>query len=774
MKQTPRLLLALLLLLPRALPAGEQRLPVISGIITSSDTGQPLPGANLSVTGTRRGTVANADGHYAITLPRGKHLLLFSHVGHATREVTVDLADDKKLNIALVPRAGKIGEITVTSATSRVARQETGVERLPPRAIKRVPALLGEVDVIKAIQLLPGVQPTSEGSSGFSVRGGSHDQNLILLDDATVYNASHLMGFFSVFNNDAIKDVTLYKGDIPASFGGRLSSLLDIRSREGDASRFSATGGIGLISSRLTVETPIAGERASLLLSGRRTYADIFLAFSGDDDLRGTALYFHDVNARVDYRPGKDDHLYIAAYTGKDRFANKNAGMTFSNRTLAARWDHRFSPRTIAGVTIFTSAYNYYLKSDLGEQLAQDWASGITDTGLKIDIARHATRLTLKAGYNATYHRFHPGEGGGIGDDALFDRVKHPTLLALEHALHAAVEFSPVENLSVKAGARYTLFHDIANGEEITYLRDYLPDHSTRPPRGTLYHTYRHLEPRLGIAYRLDDNSALKASYARAVQHVQVASNSTSGSPLDIWFHATPNVKPQRGDQIAAGYTRALARDVDLSVEVYYRHARDVIDFKDHATLLGNADLEQEIRAGTARAAGIECMIRRDAGRLTGWASYTYARSRRQVREINDGKPYRSPNDKPHAVTIVASLEISPRWNASANWVYATGHPVTYPSGRFLVGETYLPLYPGRNESRFPDYHRLDLSVTRLLSRPGARLKSEINLSLYNAYGRKNPWTIVFRQEEDRPDISYAEQLYLFSVVPSITWNFTF
>ncbi|MDR2131058.1 MAG: TonB-dependent receptor [Odoribacteraceae bacterium] len=762
-------------LLTQAFPLFAQKEKfTVSGTITNSDTGEGVPGTNITVTGLKQGTVAGPGGHYSIVLPRGKYILAFSCVGYTHQKIAIDLVAEKKLHVTLVPRVEEIEEVTVTAEARELTRPETGIERLPPRAIKRIPALMGEVDVIKAIQLLPGVQPTSEGSSGFSVRGGSHDQNLVLLDEATLYNASHLMGFFSIFNNDAIQEVALYKGDIPASFGGRLSSLLDIRSKEGNNLKTTTTGGIGLISSRLTVDGPLARERASFLVAGRRSYADLFLAFASDKNLRSTTLYFYDLNARVDYHPGKNDHLYVTGYLGKDKFANKSAGMTFSNRSLVARWSHRFSPRLLAHLTLFTSSYDYYIKSELSKQLTQDWASSLSSSGLKIDLTRYTGNATIKAGYNVLFHRFLPGEGGGIGDEALFARVKHPTQFALEHALYATGELSPGERLTIRAGFRVSLFHNIANGKEVKYLQEHAYHHSRFPARGTIYHTYHHIEPRLGVTFRLDETRSMKASYTRSVQHVQVASNSTSGSPLDIWFHASPNVKPQRGEQVAVGYVQKFRNDIELSVELYHRLSRDVIDFKDHASLLGNEDLEQEIRAGKGTADGIECMIRKNTGRITGWASYTYARSRRETKGINNDKPYRSPNDKPHAITLVTSLELSPAWNISANWVYATGHPVTYPTGRFLVENTYVPLYSGRNEFRFPDYHRLDLSATRQLSRPNARLKSEINISLYNAYGRKNPWSIFFRQEKEQPDISYAEQIYLFSVVPSITWNFTF
>ncbi|MDR1414699.1 MAG: TonB-dependent receptor [Odoribacteraceae bacterium] len=756
--------------------AGQEVSFTVRGRISGEDSGRGLAGANVSVNveGSRRGSAADARGDYALRLPAGRHALTFSFIGYAAREVTVELSADRVVNVSLSPRANEIAGVVVSAAGRRTERPEMNVERLSALAIKQLPALMGEVDVIKAIQMLPGVQSTAEGSSGFSVRGGSHDQNLILLDDATVYGASHLMGFFSVFNNDAIKEVTLYKGDVPATFGGRLSSLLEIRSKEGNGERLAGAGGIGVIASRLTLEGPI-GRGVSFIASGRRTYADVFLALSPDKDLRGTALHFYDLNGRVDARAGERDRLFVSAYAGEDKFANKSAGMTFGNKAVTAGWSHAFSADLLARATVSGSSYNYYIGSDIGEQLAQDWASAMSDVGGKVEVAWQARPgLELKFGYAAAMHRFSPGDGGGIGDDALFERVRHPVQRAREQAFFGDAMVGAGEGLTLRLGLRYSVFSNVAGGGEVKYLQDHLYHHSEFPRRGAVYHSYRHLEPRVGVTWLVGSEGSVKASYARSVQYVQVASNSAAGSPLDVWFQASPNVRPQRGDQLAAGYFRNLGDAWELSVEVYGRLARGVIDFKDHASLLGNENLEEEVRAGKGRGAGMEWMARANDAPVTGWVSYTYSRSWRQAKGINGDAWYRSPYDKPHVVTVVANRDVSARWRVSANWIYATGHPVTYPTGRVLVENRYVPTYSGRNEFRFPDYHRLDLSATRLLLRAGARVTSELNFSLYNAYGRKNPWSIFFRQEKEQPDVSYAEQIYLFGVVPSVTWNFTF
>jgi hypothetical protein len=758
------------------LPAQEKKV-TISGTIKDHSNGEDLIGAEIIISGTRTGTVSNAYGFYSLSLPRGKYTLAFSYIGYLKKEIPVELTSDTKLNIELTVNAKELTEVVVSAESKNVTitKAEMSVEKLSAKAIKTVPALMGEVDVIKAIQLLPGVQSTSEGSSGFSVRGGGHDQNLILLDEATVYSASHLMGFFSVFNNDAIKDVTLYKGDIPATFGGRLSSLLDIRTKDGNNQRFTGTGGVGLISSRLTLESPL-GQKASALVSGRRTYADVFLMLSSDENLRKSSLYFYDMNAKVNYRIDENNRVFLAGYFGRDNFSNRFAGMNFGNQTVTARWNHIFSPKVFSNFTLIGSFYDYYLKSNISEQLNQEWKSKMNDYGMKADFSYLPNPVNhLRFGYNFIYHRFIPGEGGGMSNESILGRIAFPKEYAAEHALYIANETTIADRLKLKYGVRYSAFQNISNGEELAYLEDYNVAYTQTYQKGTIYKTQQQLEPRAGITYILSDYHSVKASYSRTAQYIQLASNSASGSPLDVWFQASQNVKPQLSDQFAIGYFRNLAdNEYEASAELYYKDMRDVVDFKDHAALLGNEDIEHELRFGKGYSYGLELMLRKNSGRLNGWVSYTLSKSRRKIDDINNEDWYRSPYDKPHNISIVGNYELSPKWMVSANWVYASGTPVTFPTGRFQVENSYVPVYSGRNEYRYPAYHRLDVSATWQLSEPGKRFKHELNISLYNAYGRKNPWTILFRQESDQPDSSYAEMVYLFTFIPSITWNFTF
>lgn len=749
----------------------------ISGNIRDAANGEDLIGAGVIISGTRTGTITNAYGFYSLSLSKGTYLLVFSYIGYRKKQVQVELSEDTRLNIDLDLDAEEISEVVV-SAESRnrnITKAEMSVEKLSAKSIKTVPALMGEVDVIKAIQLLPGVQSTSEGTSGFSVRGGGHDQNLILLDEATVYTASHLMGFFSVFNNDAIKDVTLYKGDIPASFGGRLSSLLDIRTKDGNSQRFSGMGGIGLISSRLTLEGPL-GSKASALLSGRRTYADVFLKLSSDADLRKSSLYFYDMNAKLNFRIDDNNRIFLAGYFGRDNFSNKFAGMDFGNKTATARWNHIFSPKLFSNFTLLGSFYDYYMNSEISSQLNQYWKSQMYDYGAKADFSYLPNpKNNIKFGYNLIYHYFIPGTGGGTGESSIVGNVTLPKEYALEHAVYLANETTIGEKLKLKYGLRYSLFQNIANGEELDYLKDYGVDYTKTYKKGKIYHHQQQVEPRLGITYIMNDFHSVKASYSRTAQYIQLASNSSSGSPLDVWFQASQNVKPQLCDQYAIGYFRNFANnEYEASAEVYYKNMKDAVDFKDHADLIGNEDLEHELRFGKGYSYGLELMLRKNSGRINGWISYTLSKSRRQVDDINEGRWYRSPYDKPHNISIVGNYELSPKWMLSANWVYASGAPVTLPTGRFEIENNYVPIYSGRNEYRYPAYHRLDLSATWKLSKPGKRFNHELNFSLYNAYGRKNTWMIIFRQEADNPDGINAKKVYLFSFIPSVTWNINF
>jgi len=751
----------------------------VSGYVTDASTGEALIGANVAILETGAGTISNTYGFYSLTLEPGFYTIIFSYVGYVTETRPLRLGEDLTINVELSESLQELEEVTVVAEAdnANITRVETGSTQLPIQSIRRIPALLGEVDVIKAIQLLPGVQVTSEGSSGFSVRGGNPDQNLILLDEATVYNASHLLGFFSVFNNDAIKDVKLYKGDIPASSGGRLASLLDIRMKDGNNRRLSATGGIGTISSRLTLEGPVFTEKVSFLLAGRRTYADLFLPFAKDTAVRDNTLFFYDLNGKLNYTINEKNRIFFSGYYGKDVFANDFAGLYFGNRTFTLRWNHLFSKRIFSNFTLVNSHYFYDLGTPEGEIPYFNWLSFLEDYGIKGDFTGYySPSHTFRFGFSSILHIIKPGAIEARDQDNNVTQSNLANNQALESGLYFSGESKIGTRFALRYGLRYSLFQNVGKATVYTYDDEYEVVDSTFHPKGDFFHYYHGLEPRVAINYVMNDKNAVKASYSRTRQYLQMASNSTAGTPLDIWFPASPNIRPQLSDQVSLGYFRNFSDNrFESSIEVYYKKMTNSIDFRDHAQLLLNPRLEGELRVGEATSYGAEFYLKYEISGFSGWVSYTYSRTERDIPEINDGIPYPAPYDKPHDLAVVFSYDISPRIAVGANWIYSTGIPFTLPSGRYEVLGNVLPLYTGRNEYRLPDYHRLDLSVTlRGKRKPERRWQGEWNISVYNAYARKNVWTLNFIQDTENPDLTYAEMTYLFSIIPAITYNFKF
>ena len=751
----------------------------ISGYIKDAKNGEELIGATIMVKGQQKGTVTNLYGFYSLSLISGNYILTFSYIGYEQQEFPVNLDRNLSMNVELSEQIRQLDEVTISSAgrKAHIESAEMSIDKLPIKTIRRIPTLMGEVDVIKAIQLLPGVQAASEGSSGFSVRGGNPDQNLILLDEATVYNASHLMGFFSVFNNDAVKDVKLYKGDIPADYGGRISSLLDVRMREGNNKKFSGTGGIGTISSRLTLEGPILRNRTSFIVSGRRTYADLFLPLAKNEVIQDSKLYFYDLNAKVNHIINDKNRIFLSGYAGSDVFRNEFAGMKFGNNTFTLRWNHLFSPRLFSNTTLILSNYNYQISTPEGDVNSFEWISRMNDYGAKVDFNHFLTPdITLRFGASSVLHKFSPGSAKGLGDMSLFTEITLPDMYALENGIYLSAEQSAGRHWRFKYGLRVSTFHNIGKAWVYHYNDDHQLYDSTFYESGEFYNHYVTAEPRIAATFIIDTLSSLKASYSRTTQFVHLAQNSTAGTPLDIWFSSSPNVSPQLCDQIAIGYFRNFLSDqLEASIEVYYKKIVHAIDFKDHANLLLNKYLEGELRFGLANAVGLEVLFRRNEGRLNGWISYTLSKTLREFDDINHGNPYPAPYDRPHNVSIVLNFEITKRLWTSANWVYGTGLPVTFPTGRFEYMGIIAPVYSDRNSYRMPDYHRLDISISlQSKDKPDRKWNYDLNLSVYNAYARKNAWAINFVQDEVDPAITYAEMTYLFSIVPALTFNFNF
>ena len=751
----------------------------ISGSIKDKQTGEELIGATIYIREIKTGTTTNVYGFYSISLNPGQYNILYSFVGYASVEKSIELKENQTLNIDLQTREQQLKEVVITGERpdENIRKPEMSVIKMDIKSINKIPALMGEVDIIKAIQMLPGVQSTSEGSSGFSVRGGSPDQNLILLDEAIVYNASHLLGFFSVFNNDAIKDVTLYKGDIPASSGGRLSSLLDIRMKDGNQKNFSAAGGISTISSRLTLEGPLDKDRTSFLVAGRRTYVDLFLPFAKNKDIRDNILYFYDFNAKINHRVNDRNRIFLSGYFGRDIFSNDFARMSLGNQTGTFRWNHLFSQKLFSNFTLIHSMYDYQLGTPEGNANSFLWKSKMQNQSVKGDFTWYANpNNTIRFGAAAIVHTFDPGIAKGTGDESLFTEYKLPLNYAIEYGLYLSNEQKVNDKLLIKYGVRLSAFQNIGRATVYNYDKDYNAIDSTIYSKGEIFNTWHALEPRLGANYMISTTQSVKASYSRTVQYVHLAQNSTAGTPLDLWFPSSPNVKPQKADQFAIGYFKNLKDNtIETSAEVYYKLMYDVIDFKDNAELLLNPKLEGELRIGKGRSYGLELMVKKNNGKLNGWISYTWSATRRKIEGINNGQSYQAPYEKPHNISVILNYEFTERSSLSANWVYATGAPVTFPTGRAVIGNVIVPIYSDRNAYRLPDYHRLDLSYTlKEKNKKNRKWQGEWNFSVYNAYGRKNAWAINFTQEQDNPLTTYAEKTYLFSIIPAITYNFKF
>lgn len=772
-------LCVLLLLCLLAWPAQAQDKVTVSGYVKDQTSGEGLIGASVSVQELPSvGIGTNEYGFYSLTLPKGQYTLIYTYLGYLTLSKTVQLQANLKQNAELSQNATALKEVEITTRKEdeNVRSIEMSTLKMQVSEIRNMPALLGEVDIVKAVQLTPGVQTAGEGTSGFYVRGGGVDQNLILLDEAPVYNASHLLGFFSVFNADAIKDVQLYKGGIPAQHGGRLSSLLDIRMKEGNSKNLAVSGGIGTISSRLTLEAPIVPEKSSFILSGRRTYADIFFGLSSDENIKDNKLYFYDLNAKVNYTLNERNRLFVSGYFGRDVAATNDFMMNWGNATATLRWNHLFSDRLFANTTFIFSDFDYALGSTEKES-EFTWKSHIKDYGIKNDYTYFLNpKNQLRFGVQATYHNFMPAEVKP-GPNSYVTNLKLNATNALEAAVYLSNEHQLSDKLTVDYGLRLSSFTNMGPGKVYTYGPDMdAPVDTLEYGRLEKIKSYVGLEPRFSAKYELNSVSSLKASYNRTLQYLHLVSNTTSAMPFDVWVPSSTYIKPQIADQVATGYFRNFANNTfEASVEVYYKWMGNQIDYRDYAEIFLNERLETELLRGTGEAYGAEFYVRKQKGPLTGWASYTWSKTQRTVNGINGGEPYAPRHDRRHAGNLVLAYQFSPSINFGANWTYATGGAITMPVGRYEYnGKTY-PVYSERNGYRLPDYHRLDLSAT--YEKPKNEFKnynSSWTLSIYNAYSRKNAFSIYFRESEDDKTKTEAVKTYLFGIIPSLSYNFNF
>ena len=798
----PRLqhFLLILLILFQAHLFAQQKF-TFSGTITEATSNETLIGVTLVVPEMRTGVTTNEYGFYSLTLPQGTYEIQISYLGFKDIRETIELDRDLKINFQLEEQAEILEEVTVTEDVEKlnIRKPQMSVNTLASQTIKQIPVVLGEADVVKSILLLPGVTNAGESSSGFNVRGGATDQNLILLDEATIFNSSHLFGFFSVFNPDAIKDVKLFKGGIPSRYGGRVSSVLEIFQKEGNSKELKINGGIGAVASRLLAQGPIVKDQAAFLVGGRASYAHLFLPLFDIDN----KAYFYDLNTKLNYRINDRNNIYLSGYFGRDLFSiSDNFVNVYGNAVINFRWNHLFSDKLFSNLSLIYSDYFYGLELDF---VGFEWDSGIQNFNIKYDLKHYLTeKLQVNYGLNNIYYRFNPGKivpnspDSGIIEEQLIEKY------ANEFAAYVDVEHNLSDKLSLQYGLRVSHFLRLGQEELNVYAndnpvifdpftltyREAAPIDVVDPGRGANLASFFNLEPRFAFSYSFDQDNSVKGSYTRIAQYLHLLSNTSSPTPLDVWTPSGPFVDPQLLDQYALGYFKNIkGGDYTLETEVYYKDIQNRIDYIDGANLIANNAIEQVILNGEARAYGWEILFRKNTGRFNGWLSYTLSRSEQRTpgREpnsdngrtnqetgINRGQWYNTPFDKTHDITLFGNYELNRKWRFNANFTYQTGQPTNYPIGQFEFQGITIPYYGLRNQERLPDYHRLDLSATLTPKKNKKRkLQGEWVFSVYNAYNRRNAASINFRRNQDT-GVNEAVRTSIFGIVPAITYNFKF
>ena len=750
----------------------------VSGTIKDQKNGELLIGVAVKIAEDPTISIlANEYGFYSVSLPKGSYTLMISNPGFKDFQQIITVEDNLKLNISLrqdeeEEKTSNIEEVVISAVKKdkNLSTAQMGTETLSIKQIDKLPVLFGEKDVMKTIQLLPGIKSNGEGSSGFSVRGGATDQNLILLDEAPVYNASHLLGFFSTFNSDALKDASIIKGNSPAQYGGRLSSVLDVKMKDGNNKDYNVNGGIGLISSRLSVEGPIQKEKSSFIVSGRRTYADVFL--KATDDFKDSKLYFYDLNLKANYQINDNNRLYLSGYFGRDVLG---LGDTFStdwgNTTATLRWNSIISSKLFSNTSFIYSNYNYNVAlSSNNNTFGLD--SEIEDWNLKQDFSWFAgNKHSVKFGLQSIYHTITPSSATGTSVSSFPRNPRY----SWENAIYINDDFKATEKLTINYGARLAMFSVLGGDTFNTYQNGVLTD-SEYLEKGKFGKTYVNLEPRITANYRINEVSSVKGGYSRNTQNLHLLSNSGSGNPTDQWIGSSYTVKPEIADQISAGYSRNFNNNnYELNTEIYYKSMQNQIDYKNGAQISFDtaADVERELLFGKGRAYGLELIAKKKSGKLTGWISYTVSKTERQINGINDNEWYDARQDKTHDLSVVATYQLNPKWSFSGLFLYSTGNAVTFPTGKYeLNGQTVFQ-YSNRNADRMPAYHRMDLSATyEPIS--NKRFKGSWSFGIYNVYGRQNAYTITFEDNPNNPGTTRAMQTSLFRWVPNITYNFKF
>ncbi|SIQ57727.1 TonB-dependent receptor [Maribacter ulvicola] len=777
---------------------GQQKY-TLSGSIAEFNSNETLIGVTVAIPKLNTGVTTNEYGFYSISLPPGTYTVLISYLGFEDIIQEIELIENKRIDYLLEEKAEQLAEVVVTENVEKmdIRKPQMSVNTLSIGTIKKIPVILGEADVIKSILLLPGVTNAGEGSSGFNVRGGAADQNLILLDEAIIFNSSHLFGFFSVFNPDAIKDVKLYKGGIPARYGGRVSSVLDIFQKEGNSKAFKMNGGIGAVASRLLIEGPIKKDRAAFLIGGRASYAHLFLPLF---DVDNTA-YFFDLNTKLNYRVTEKNNIFLSGYFGRDVFGiNDSFVNTYGNTVGNFRWNHLFSDKLFSNLSLIYSDYYYGLKLDF---VGFNWNSGIRNFNIKYDLKHYSTdKLQVNYGVNNVYYQFNPGKiepsnaESGIIEEQLIQKY------ANEFATYIDFEHRITDNLSLGYGLRYSHFMRLGQDELNVYAdnnpvefdpllliyKEADPIDVIYPSKGNSLSNFSNFEPRASLSYTLNETSSIKASYTRLAQYLHLLSNTSSPTPLDVWTPSGPFTKPQLLDQYAFGYFKNIKDgDYSFETEVFYKDVQNRIDYIDGANLIANNAIEQVILNGEARAYGLEVLFRKNEGNLQGWLAYTLSKSEQRTpgrssasdnsrnnieTGINFGNWYNTPYDKTHDISMFVSYDVSEKWSFSGNFTYQTGQPTNYPIGQFEFQNLTVPYYGLRNTQRLPAYNRLDLSAT-LTPRKNKtkKIKGEWVFSLYNVYNRRNAASISFRQNDDT-GINEAVRTSIFGIVPAVTYNF--
>jgi hypothetical protein len=748
----------------------------ISGTVSDNASGETLIGASIKLTGSAStGIITNSYGFYSINIPSGTYTIAVSFIGYKTITQNLNVSKSEKLNFSLSPE-NELTEVVISSTrgNDNVSNPQMGLQKVNVREISNVPVLLGERDVLKTLQLLPGIKSAGEGNSGFYVRGGSTDQNLILLDEAPVYNASHLLGFFSTFNSDAIKDLSVYKGGMPAQYGGRLSSVLDIRMNEGNRKKYEMEGGIGLISSRLKVEGPIVKEKGSFMISARRTYLDAFLSLSPDSAINGNTLFFYDVNAKANYQLDDKNTFFLSGYFGRDKLGISDAfGFNWGNATFTMRWNHLYGDRLFSNTSLIYSNYNYVIQNN-NDANAFELNSSIRDYNIKQDYEYSVSNTNnLKFGINAIHHTIAPGKLTTSGSSSVNESTIE-NRRGLEVAAYVSDEWALSDKFNLVGGLRLSSFSLLGAGTFKTYDLDGNVTETRLYDKGDVVKTYMYLEPRLSLSYQLSPTGSLKAAYTRNVQNIHLMSNSTSTSPTDLYILNSNNVKPELADQVAGGYFRNFFDDsYEFSVEVYYKWLQNQIEYRTGTDLRGNNNVEADLLYGKGRAYGVEFFLKKRFGKFNGWIGYTLSKTERQFDQLNNGSWFYAKQDRTHDLSLVGIYKASTRWSFSSVFVYNTGNAVTYPSGKYQLNGRTAFYYTEKNGYRTPAYHRLDFSAT-LEGKPGKKLQSSWSFGLYNVYNRQNAFSIDFEDDPDDVTKTQVVRTTLFGIIPSVTWNFKF